>query len=100
MPLSEHERRILQNVERELFIEDPSLARRLESGKPDDGRVARRTLGLVALAGGVLFFLLGLLENLAAVGWLGFLVAGIAAGDLWAQKRKASGPGGSAYKDR
>ncbi|MGP0223975.1 MULTISPECIES: DUF3040 domain-containing protein [unclassified Paenarthrobacter] len=91
MPLSEHERRVLQNVERELFIEDPALARRLESGRAEDGHVPRRTLGLVALAAGVLFFLLGLLENLAAVGWLGFLVAGLALVDLWTHRREGRG---------
>ncbi|MDQ0104677.1 hypothetical protein J2T10_004353 [Paenarthrobacter nicotinovorans] len=42
MPLSERERRVLQQLERELFIQDPHLARQLESGVPVRGPIHPR----------------------------------------------------------
>ncbi|UKA50791.1 DUF3040 domain-containing protein [Arthrobacter sp. FW305-123] len=68
MPLSERERKVLQQLERELFIQDPELARQLESGVPVSGPVQPRIRDVLAIAVGVLLLLL-------AIPLQGFLIA-------------------------
>ncbi|MET3370504.1 UNVERIFIED_CONTAM: hypothetical protein ABIE34_003779 [Jeotgalibacillus campisalis] len=60
MPLSERERKVLQQLERELFIQDPHLARQLESGVPVRGPVQPRIRDVTAAAAGVLLILLSI----------------------------------------
>ncbi|MEV7660708.1 DUF3040 domain-containing protein [Paenarthrobacter sp. NPDC089316] len=60
MPLSERERRVLEQLERELFIQDPDLARQLDSGVPARGPVHPRIRDVVAAALGVLLILLAI----------------------------------------
>ena len=60
MPLSERERKVLQQLERELFIQDPDLARQLESGVPVGGPVQPRIRDVAAAAVGVLLILLSI----------------------------------------
>jgi len=60
MPLSERERKVLQQLERELFIQDPDLARQLESGVPVRGPVQPRIRDVMAAAVGVLLILLSI----------------------------------------
>ncbi|MFJ4264534.1 DUF3040 domain-containing protein [Paenarthrobacter nicotinovorans] len=75
MPLSERERRVLQQLERELFIQDPDLARQLETGVPVHGPVQPRVRDVMAAASGVLLVLLAIplhVVPLALVG--GFFV--------------------------
>ena len=60
MPLSERERKVLQQLERELFIQDPDLARQLESGVPVGGPVQPRIRDVMAAAVGVLLILLSI----------------------------------------
>lgn len=65
MPLSEHEQRLLEQMERQLYADDPKLASTLRSG--GSHRRGRRALAL-----GILLVIAG----------LGILVAGVAA-PLW-----------------
>ncbi|MEO3940046.1 DUF3040 domain-containing protein [Paenarthrobacter nicotinovorans] len=60
MPLSERERKVLQQLERELFIQDPDLARQLESGVPMPGPAQPRLGDVVGAALGVLLMLLAI----------------------------------------
>ncbi|MDI2036939.1 DUF3040 domain-containing protein [Paenarthrobacter nitroguajacolicus] len=60
MPLSERERRVLEQLERELFIQDPDLARQLESGVPVRTPVHPRIRDVIAAAAGVLLVLLAI----------------------------------------
>lgn len=74
MSLSEYERRILQQLERDLSVEDPALARELETGQAR-GRASRRwSLPAAAIIVGVVLLVLGLTAPLPLVGFLGFLL--------------------------
>jgi hypothetical protein len=65
MPLSEHEQRILEEIERRLAAEDPKFARDVAAATPQ-GQAARRIKKLVA----------GLVVG------LGLLIAGLAVPDM------------------
>ncbi len=73
MPLSEHEQRLLEQMERALYAEDPNLASTLRSGtrRTFDGR--RIALGVVLFLVGIAGLLAGVIVSLAVVGVLGFL---------------------------
>lgn len=107
MPLSEHEQRVLEQIERSLYAEDPKFRAAVKSSsKPAHAGSLRIALacgiiGLVVLVGGVW------LQNVV-VGVLGFLimlaggVIGIRAtqhpspkGKGEAKKRSGAGAGGS-----
>ncbi|MFP3578880.1 DUF3040 domain-containing protein [Arthrobacter sp. SIMBA_036] len=60
MPLSEREQRVLQRLERELFIQDPRLARQLESGIPVRGPIQPRLRDVLAAAGALVLILLAI----------------------------------------
>ena len=80
MPLSEHEQRLLEQMERALYAEDPSFASNLKSGAArfgGRGRLAAAVIGLLAGAGIVLA---GVATKLAVVGVLGFVVM---LGSVW-----------------
>ncbi|MFD2841197.1 DUF3040 domain-containing protein [Populibacterium corticicola] len=72
MPLSEHEQRILEQLERELASEDPKLATTMSDGpRPSFARVAVAIIGVVV---GLLMLIIGVSQSLAVVGILGFAV--------------------------
>lgn len=76
MPLSERERKVLQQLERELFIQDPDLARQLESGVPVRGSVQPRIRDVLAVAVGVLLILLAIPLHVFPFALAGMLLAG------------------------
>lgn len=69
--LSEHEQRILQEIERSLAAEDPDIERRLRTVDPNRDRRLMR-LGVVGLIAG-LVLMLGFTRELA-FGVVGFLL--------------------------
>ena len=82
MPLSEHEQRLLEQMERALYQEDPKFAsslRHARSGGLDRRRVA---LGAVGTVAGLALVLVGVATSLPVVGVLGFVV--MVAGSVWA----------------
>jgi|GEM_PF-2257834 len=76
MPLSERERKALQQLERELFIQDPDLARQLESGVPLRGAVQPRIRDVLAIAVGVLLILLAIPLQVFLFALAGLLLTG------------------------
>ncbi|WP_422758132.1 DUF3040 domain-containing protein [Paenarthrobacter sp. C1] len=74
MPLSERERRVLQQLERELFIQDPHLARQLESGVPVRGTIHPRLRDVMAAALGVLLVLMAIPLHVPLLGVAGTLL--------------------------
>nr|WP_224166528.1 DUF3040 domain-containing protein [Arthrobacter sp. StoSoilA2] len=74
MHLNERERRVLQQLERELFIQDPDLARQLESGIPARRPYEPRARHVLAVAVGVLLMLLAIPINPSPLGSCGFLL--------------------------
>ena len=74
MPLSEHEQRLLEQMERALYAEDPKFATSLRSGsagKPSRGRAA---FGVLVLLGGITLLMVGAILPLIPLGVAGFLV--------------------------
>jgi hypothetical protein len=84
VPLSEHEQRLLEQIERALVDDDPKFASTVRSG---DRRLrARRKiqLGVLLVVAGLAVLVVGAVAQLVIVGVLGFLVmfAGLALGVL------------------
>ncbi len=72
MPLSEHEQRLLEQMEKALYAEDPKFATALRStGGAHRGRAA---LGVLAVLTGLGIVLAGMAVPLAALGVVGFVI--------------------------
>ncbi|MEZ5115569.1 MAG: DUF3040 domain-containing protein [Candidatus Nanopelagicales bacterium] len=74
MPLSEHEQRLLEQMERALYAEDPKFATTLRSGGPRTAHRGRAALGVVALLAGIGLLMAGVITSLPPLGVVGFLV--------------------------
>jgi hypothetical protein len=74
VPLSEHEQRLLEQIEQALYAEDPKFASSVRSARP---RGRTRTLLAAAIAGiiaGIVVVMVGLTKNLIALGVVGFIL--------------------------
>ena len=74
MPLSDHEQRLLEQIEQALYDEDPKFARLYRATDVRShyrGRVVRALLGILA---GIAMLLAGVVTTLIALGVAGFLV--------------------------
>jgi UPF0716 family protein affecting phage T7 exclusion len=74
VPLSDHEQRLLEQIEQALYDEDPKFARLYRATDVRShyrGRVVRALLGVVA---GIAMLLAGVITTLIALGVGGFLV--------------------------
>ncbi|TAK71100.1 MAG: DUF3040 domain-containing protein [Actinomycetota bacterium] len=74
MPLSEHEQRLLEQMERALYQEDPKFASTLRSGASGRAHRTRAILGIVAFLGGIALLLSGVATTWIWLGVLGFAV--------------------------
>jgi hypothetical protein len=93
MPLSEHEQRLLEQMERQLYADDPKLASTLRgSGRSLRSR-HRLLLGIVGVASGLALLVAGVASQFW-LGVVGFLV--MLAGGWWASTGWQSGASGSA----
>ncbi len=95
MPLSEHEQRLLEQMERALYAEDPKFA---SSMRGADARRHHRRRILLAVAGfvaGVIVLFTGLVQQIILLGVAGFVVvlASIWFAVLsWQRMSKPAGP--------
>ena len=80
MPLSEHEQRLLEQMERALYAEDPKFATSMRSARSGTGDRRRIAIGVVALLVGLGLLIAGVAAKLVIVGVLGFLAM---LGGLW-----------------
>jgi hypothetical protein len=74
VPLSEHEQRLLEQMERALYAEDPKFATSLRSSTPRPGSRRKAAIGVLAGLVGVSLLLAGAATNLIPLGVAGFLV--------------------------
>ena len=74
MPLSEHEQRLLEQMERALYAEDPKFATALRSNSGIRGSRGRAALGVVAFLAGIGLLMTGAVTMIIALGVLGFVV--------------------------
>ena len=93
MPLSEHEQRLLEQMERALYAEDPKFATALRGSDLRRHFRRRILLGVVGLLAGIGLLLVGVVSKVVVVSVLGFLVMLGAA--LWAATswRRMPAPG-------
>jgi hypothetical protein len=90
VPLSEHEQRLLEQMERALYAEDPKFATSMRSSRGGTGDRRRIAVGVVALLVGLGLLIAGVASKLVIVGVLGFLAM---LGGLWlAISSLGSGP--------
>lgn len=93
MPLSDHEQRLLEQMERALYQEDPKFASSLRHGRSGSIDRKRILIGLAGALAGLLIVLVGVATSLPIVGVVGF--AAMVAGAFWAwsgSRREAAGP--------
>ena len=93
MPLSEHEQRLLEQLERQLHEDDPKFASQMEQGAAHRWSTKRLVIGAFAVVAGILVLLLGVTLQNIVVGVLGFLVMG--GGVYFATMRSSRGKAGS-----
>lgn len=100
MPLSEHEQRLLEQLEQQLQSEDPKFASTMHSATTGRMGARRLTLGILAVIVGLaIVVIFGLSMKMIVMGVLGFVV--MLAGAGWAfiprksHPKSGSGSGGS-----
>lgn len=76
MPLSEHEQRLLDQLEQQLHAEDPKFANTLSSAPTRSMSTRNIVIGVLVVITGLLVLLGGVMSQLIIVGILGFLVMG------------------------
>lgn len=80
MPLSEHEQRLLDQIERALIAEDPKFASTVRAGRLRRPTRRRRLQGLILFLVGLVLLVVGVavhsiwLQNIPVVSVVGFLV--------------------------
>lgn len=89
MPLSEHEQRLLEQLEQQLHNEDPKLASTLGSGTNRSLAARHVVLGSLVAVIGVLVLLFGVSSQIIVLGVLGFVIMG--GGIYWASARHTRG---------
>ena len=75
MPLSEHEQRLLDQIERALYQDDPKFASTVRSSDLRTHMKRRLRRAAVILAVGFVLLLAGVVTNYAVVGVAGFVGA-------------------------
>lgn len=74
MPLSEHEQRLLEQMERALHAEDPKLASTLRHGSDRTVNGRQVFLGSLGVLVGIAALLGGVITSLIVLGVVGFLI--------------------------
>ncbi len=74
MPLSEHEQRLLEQMERALYAEDPKFASSLKGRDPRSNFRRRVVLAAFGFVIGVVLLMAGLVAKTTLVSVLGFLM--------------------------
>lgn len=74
MPLSEHEQRLLNEIEQALYAEDPKFASSVRSARPRSRARTMLALSVLGVVVGLVVVLVGLNANLTLLGVLGFVL--------------------------
>ncbi len=74
MPLSEHEQRLLEQMERALYAEDPKFASSLRSTAGRRRARGRGVLGVLGILAGLVVLIAGVATTITAVGVVGFVL--------------------------
>jgi hypothetical protein len=93
VPLSENEQRLLEQMERALYAEDPKWASAMRGAVRRSSNARRLVLGIGGVVLGLVLLLLGVAQQLVVVGIVGFLVMLLAFAYTVSSRRKP-GPTG------
>lgn len=74
MPLSEHEQRLLDEIEQALYAEDPKFASSVRSARPRNRARTMLALSVVGVLLGLAVVMIGLTEKLILLGVVGFVL--------------------------
>jgi hypothetical protein len=93
VPLSDNEQRLLEQMERALYAEDPKFASTMRGAARRGGSFSRLVIGIAGVLLGLVGLVLGVASGEVIIGVLGFL--GMLAGTAYAfSARRRSGPAG------
>ncbi len=93
MPLSENEQRLLEQMERALYAEDPKFASAMRGSKRNGGAGRRLALGFGGVAIGLVVLVLGVMQQQVWIGAIGFVF--MLAGTAYAlSSQRKTGPTG------
>jgi hypothetical protein len=73
VPLSEHEQRLLEQMERALYAEDPKFATSMRNTRTSAGSKRSLALGVVVFLAGIGLLIAGVATQLVIIGVVGFL---------------------------
>lgn len=76
MPLSEHEQRLLEQLEQQLHAEDPKFASVLSTAPSRSLSTRNIVIGVLVMIAGLLVLLSGVVTQLILLGILGFVIMG------------------------
>jgi Protein of unknown function (DUF3040) len=74
VPLSDNEQRLLEQMERALYAEDPKFASTMRGAARRSGSARRLMIGLAGVVLGLILLLVGVLQALIPLSVLGFVV--------------------------
>ena len=74
MPLSEHEQRLLEQMEKALYAEDPKFATSLRSTPTARAARGRAALGVLGFLAGMGLLIAGVATTIIALGVVGFVI--------------------------
>jgi hypothetical protein len=93
VPLSENEQRLLEQMERALYAEDPKWASAMRGAVRRSSSARRLLLGIGGIALGLVLLLVGVAQQAVIVGIIGFVVM-LAAFAYTVSSRRRPGPTG------
>ncbi len=97
MPLSENEQRLLEQMERALYAEDPKFASAMRGAARRSGSARRLLIGLVGVVLGLVVLFAGVVVKNVPLGVVGFIL--MLAGTAYAlSAQRKSGPTGVVAK--
>lgn len=98
MPLSDDERRRLEELEHLLSAQDPSLARNLQEGKPGPPVQRRMVFASLAFVAGIVLVIVGVATQVLLIGVAGFLLECAAA--YWFLEAQSAQAGTAMFPSR
>ena len=90
MPLSDNEQKLLEQMERALYAEDPKFASAMRGAKGRRGAGRRLAIGGLAIVAGLVLLVLGVSSKNILVGLLGFVC--MLGGTAYAVSSQRRGP--------
>ncbi|HEX5533669.1 MAG TPA: DUF3040 domain-containing protein [Actinomycetales bacterium] len=99
VPLSEHEQRLLSQMEQQLLADDPRFASTMRGGGRRASTGRRLAVGGVALVVGLLLLVLAVVQKSVLLGVVAFVVMLAGAGYAFAPPRRSQGPVGVVGSD-